>query len=79
MLLAPDRCRFVDEGGRSVLEPFVAAVQALGLELKHKDLKNPFFLTLQFQKKKKAGAEAGQRQEAQPRWPLLRACQYKKR
>jgi hypothetical protein len=56
-----------------MVDDFVAAVRGLGFELKHKDLKNPYFLTLQFQKQKQAGK---QRQQG---WPVLRACQYKKR
>ncbi|GAB4816142.1 hypothetical protein N2152v2_003188 [Parachlorella kessleri] len=48
--IAEVQSRFVDEAGRSVVDTFVAAVKGLGFELKQKDLKNPFFLTFQFQK-----------------------------
>lgn len=86
-------CRFVDEEGRSVLDPFLAALEALGFEARQQDLKNPYFLTLQLQKRRQqqqqpaaaaAGrAKAGKGPKGQgrppPEWPELRACQYKKR
>ena len=96
----PRRCypcrprRFVDEAGHSVLDAFKSAAAALGLELRGEDLKNPYFLTLQFRKRQAAAAgakgpkgegKAGKGQQAagaagaRPRWPPLRACQYKKR
>ena len=62
-------------GGRSVLPAFLAALRALGFELRRKDTSNTHFLVLELQRQAGGG---GGKQRA-PQWPPLRACQYKKR
>lgn len=73
--IAEVQSRFVNELGGNIIDQFIQAIQSLGLELKYKNLKNPFFLNLVFQR--------GTQQCIPPphalEWPELRACQYKKR
>jgi ribosomal RNA-processing protein 8 len=73
--VAEVQSRFVGEDGASALDEFVAAVGALGFRLRRRELSNPYFLVLEFQGQKGRRTAGAPR----PRWPALRACQYKKR
>ncbi len=73
--IAEVQSRFIDEEGASVLERFIAGVEALGFTLQHRDVKNSHFLTLRFRKQ----GENDMRSYSGIQWPILRACQYKKR
>ena len=75
--VAEVQSRFMQEGGGSVLEEFVAAVGKLGFELRRRDVSNSHFLLLEFQGRKGRGTKGGAQKVVD--WPLLRACQYKKR
>ncbi|KAL6778998.1 hypothetical protein ACKKBF_B19210 [Auxenochlorella protothecoides x Auxenochlorella symbiontica] len=78
--IAEVQSRFMQESGQgSILEPFIAAVEGLGTELKFRDEKNPYFLLLRFKKKSKAAVADVELDEDEAAWPTLRACQYKKR
>lgn len=68
-----------ESGQGSILEPFIAAVEGLGTELKFRDEKNPYFLLLRFKKQSKAAVADVELDEDEAAWPTLRACQYKKR
>lgn len=67
--------RFIDEHGASVLDDFIAGVEGLGFALRHRDTKNSHFLILRFQQT----GEMEFTSSSKYKWPMLRACQYKKR
>jgi ribosomal RNA-processing protein 8 len=73
--IAEVQSRFIDEHGDGVLEEFVAGVEGLGFSLRHRDTKNSHFLTLRFQETR----ESEKGSFSKYKWPVLRACQYKKR
>lgn len=72
--IAEVQSRFVDDGGRSVLPAFEAALGALGFAVRRKDTSNSHFFVLEAQRQ--GGSGGGKQRIA---WPELRACQYKKR
>jgi ribosomal RNA-processing protein 8 len=73
--IAEVQSRFVDDAGSSVLPDFLEALGALGFVSKRKDTSNSHFLVLELQREQQARGGGN----AAPKWPHLRACQYKKR
>ncbi|KAL4443931.1 hypothetical protein ABPG75_011668 [Micractinium tetrahymenae] len=74
--IAEVQSRFVDDGGRSVLPAFEAALGALGFAVRRKDTSNSHFFVLEAQRQARSG---GGKPKQRVAWPELRACQYKKR
>lgn len=78
--IAEVKSRFVDADGKGgLLDAFIAAIKGLNMALTERDEHNTHFIMLQFKKKKqkKSGEDGGR--IAKAAWPVLGACQYKKR
>ena len=68
--IAEVRSRF--EGADGGVEAFLRALAALGFSLRARDESDTMFAVFRFSKADEPGAKA-------PRWPALKACEYKRR
>jgi ribosomal RNA-processing protein 8 len=74
--IAEVRSRF--QGGAGGVDAFLAALAALGFTLRSRDESDTMFAVFRLVKDD-GGAEGSVGKRAKPRWPVLKACEYKRR
>lgn len=72
--IAEVRSRFADDSGQDNYGPFLAALQASGFHVTAQDTSNKMFVTFEASKRSKNSERA-----PNVSWPVLKACQYKRR
>ena len=76
--VAEVRSRF--EGETGGVDAFVAAVTALGFQLRHRDESDTMFAVFRWVKSENDGdGKVKQKKGRAVKWPILKACEYKRR